>query len=147
MCIRDSANKITANQNSTSDALLPTKRRLVKASIPDTKLAPPSPLPTEKNLLPTTNDTTSLLPPAPPSFPLLPTLPSIHLPSQTVIAPPNRVHTIHQKTLKKVANSASSKHVVGIIKKQKGEGFLISALISAAVPLITSLLSKSMKKK
>ena len=50
----------------------------------------------------------------------------------------------YQKTLKKVANSASSKHVVGIIKKQKGEGFLISALLSAAVPLITSLL---MKKK
>ena len=90
------ANKITANQNSASDALLPTKRRLVKASIPDTKLAPPSPLPTEKNLLPTTNDTTDLLPPAPPSLPLLPTLPSTHLPSQTVIAPPNRVHTIHQ---------------------------------------------------
>lgn len=53
----------------------------------------------------------------------------------------------YQKTLRKVANSTSSKHVVDIIKKQKGEGFLISALISAAIPLITSLLSSKMKKK
>lgn len=53
----------------------------------------------------------------------------------------------YQKTLKKMSNPKNKTRVLKGLKKQTGEGFIMSAIISAAIPLITTLVQKLMGKK
>lgn len=51
-----------------------------------------------------------------------------------------------EKNLRYLVHEKNGTRVRGMIKKQKGKGFIISSLIAAAIPLISSLIQKLIKK-
>jgi len=53
----------------------------------------------------------------------------------------------YQKTLKKWECKSNEPDIVYRIKKQTGDGLVLSALLSAAVPLVTNLIKKIIGKK
>ena len=46
----------------------------------------------------------------------------------------------YKKALKKMSDSKNNPHILSRIKKQTGEGIIVSALLSAAIPLIANLI-------
>lgn len=53
----------------------------------------------------------------------------------------------YQKTLKKMSNPKNKATVLKGLQRQTGEGFLMSAILSAAIPLITTLIQKLTGRK
>ena len=53
----------------------------------------------------------------------------------------------YKKEMKKIANTKNHAMVVKRIRRQTGEGFILSAILSAAIPLISTLIQKAFTKK
>ena len=53
----------------------------------------------------------------------------------------------YSKQMKLLVDSANQQMVVRKIRKQTGEGFLFTAILSAAIPLIANLISKLFAKR
>lgn len=58
-----------------------------------------------------------------------------------------KVWAPYQKTLKKMSNPKHKAVVLKGLQRQTGEGFIMSAVLSAVIPLITTLMSKLFGKK
>lgn len=54
----------------------------------------------------------------------------------------NKAWQPYKSSLEKMSRPKNTPAVVKRIQKQKGEGFIFSAILSAAIPLITHLISK-----
>ena len=58
-----------------------------------------------------------------------------------------RVWEPYKKEMKKMSDPKKRTVVVKGIQRQTGEGFILSAILSAAIPLITTLIEKVFTKK